>query len=261
VASIHSNRGFKRARIAREELGVGDNGPLPDALDVVEGRGGAAVVVLDLGEGLAGAHLVRPAGPLLFVNGRQGLTRQRFTLAHEFGHHRIGHATMIDRPSNLMDFGHDPLEVEANAFAAEFLIPRAAVEAWHAALGSEAVTLEHLVRLAGDYGVSAQMARYRLQTCGVLTDAARRDKLDREIAANEHVLLAAYLGLTDVQDRLAHAADDLPRIPPDLRDSPFGRLLAGELDVAGLAACTGQGVAAVERMLINLGLDVFVATS
>ena len=126
VGSIHSNRGFKRARIAREELGVGDDGPLPDALDVVEEEAAPRSSCSTWARGSPGhTWFARPA--LLFVNGRQGLTRQRFTLAHEFGHHRIGHATMIDRPSNLMDFGHEPLEVEANAFAAEFLMPRTAV--------------------------------------------------------------------------------------------------------------------------------------
>ena len=261
VASIHTNRGFKRARTAREELGFGAEGPLPDLLDAVEGPGGASVVVLDLGEGIAGAHLVRPAGPLLFVNGRQGMTRQRFTLAHEFGHHRIGHATMVDRPADLKDFGHNPLEVEANAFAAEFLMPRAAVERWHDERGSDAITLEDVVRLAGEFGVSSQMVRYRLQTCNVLTDSNRREKLDREIADGQHLLLAAYLGLTDPRDGLAAAASQMPRIPSNLRNSPLGKLLAGEMDAAGLAARTGQDVAAVRRMLANLGLDALVAAS
>src|SRR4051794_32899664 len=171
MPSIHTNRGSKRARTARQQLGFGTESPLPDLLEAVEGPGGASVVVLDLGDGIAGAHLVRSAGPLLFVNGTQGMTRQRFTLAHEFGHHRIGHATMVDRPADLKDFRHNPLEVEANAFAAEFLLPRAAVERWHDERGPGVVTLEDVVRLAGGFGVSAQMARYRLQTCNVLTDS------------------------------------------------------------------------------------------
>src|SRR4051812_47800034 len=61
VASIHTNRGFKRARTARQELGFGTESPLPDLLEAVEGPGGASVVVLDLGDGIAGAHLVRSA--------------------------------------------------------------------------------------------------------------------------------------------------------------------------------------------------------
>ena len=118
MPSLHSNRGAKRAREARDALGLPLDRAPEDLLEAVEARGGAHVVVLDLGDGVAGAHLARPGCPLLFVNGRQPPTRQRFTLAHEFGHHRLGHATVVDRPQAFSD-SHHPLEVEANAFAAE----------------------------------------------------------------------------------------------------------------------------------------------
>ena len=68
MASIHSNRGAKRAREARTELGLGLDGPLGDLLEAVEGPGGAHVVVLDLGDGVAGAYLARADRPLIFVN-------------------------------------------------------------------------------------------------------------------------------------------------------------------------------------------------
>ncbi|MEJ7717211.1 MAG: hypothetical protein WKF31_04315 [Thermoleophilaceae bacterium] len=55
------------------------------------------------------------------------------------------------------------------------------------------------------------------------------------------------------------AAAHLPRIPPALRASPFGALLAGELDAEGLAIRTGQDLAAVRRMLANLGFDRLMA--
>ena len=73
----------------------------------------------------------RPGLPLLLVNGRQALSRQRFTLAHEFGHHRMGHATVVDEQAAISGkLTHDRNEVCANAFAAEFLLPRDAVAAW-----------------------------------------------------------------------------------------------------------------------------------
>jgi Zn-dependent peptidase ImmA (M78 family) len=94
-------------------------------------------MVLALGDGVAGAHITRDSSPLLLVNGRQGTARQRFTLVHEFGHHRLGHSIVVDNPTNLSDIGHDPLEVEANAFAAEFLMPRLAVPRWERSAGPE----------------------------------------------------------------------------------------------------------------------------
>ena len=73
--------------------------------------------------------------------------------------------------------------------------------------------------------------------------------------------LADDLGLGDLDDGLARAASQLPRIPPKLRSSPFGELLAGELDPEGLVARTGQDPAAVAHMLTSLGLDEVVATA
>ncbi len=259
MASIHSNRGAKRAREARTELGLGLDGPLGDLLEAVEGPGGAHVVVLDLGDGVAGAYLARADRPLIFVNGRQGPVRQRFTLAHELGHHRLGHATVMDRPAALSDYGHDPWEVEANAFAAELLLPRAALKRWAAEKLEGQPSLEDVVRLAVEHGLSAQMVRYRLETCGVLAVARRCEKLDREIAEGLHHEVADHLGLEPFSDRLTVAAAHLPRIPPALRASPFGALLAGELDAEGLAIRTGQDLAAVRRMLANLGFDRLMA--
>src|SRR4051794_12286154 len=54
VASIHSNRGIKRARAARKALGIPLDEPLPDLLGVVEDRAGVHVLVLDLADGVAG---------------------------------------------------------------------------------------------------------------------------------------------------------------------------------------------------------------
>ena len=259
MASIHSNRGAKRAREARLELGLGLDAALEDLLEALEGPGGVHVAVLDLGDGVAGAYMARPGCPLIFVNGRQGPVRQRFTLAHEFGHHRLGHATVVDRPAALSDFGHDPCEVEANAFAAEFLMPRAALKCWAEEELEGQPSLEDVVHLALEHGLSAQMVRYRLQTCGVLTVARRCEKLDREIAEGLHHEVADHLDLEPFSDGLAVAAAHLPRIPPALRPSPLGALLAGELNAEGLAARTGQDPAAVRRMLTNLGFDRLMA--
>src|SRR4051795_5094926 len=126
-------------------------------------RRAAHVVVLELGDDIAGACLQRGGLALLFVNGAHAAVRQRFTLAHEFGHRRLGHASVVDRPADVFGAQHDPAEVAANYFAAEFLMPGQAVRRW--ARGRR-LTLDELVQLAGEYGVSAKMARIRLETAG-----------------------------------------------------------------------------------------------
>jgi hypothetical protein len=259
VASEWSNRGAKRAREARAALGYSRAGPLPDVLEAIEGPGRAHVLLLDLPPDVAGAFIPRPALPLLVVNGRQALARQRFTLAHEFGHHRMGHSYVVDDQAaiggGLMD---DRNEVSANAFAAEFLLPREAVAAWGAEHVRGAVTLEHVLLLAGDYGVSAQAARYALETAGVLSDRRRARQLDDEIAGELHHELARWLGLQPLADGLAHAAATLPRIPSALRGSALGDLLAGASDIGELARRTGAEPERARAMLRGLGLDRLV---
>ena len=213
MASLYTNRGAKRAREARADLGYTREGPLPDLLEAVEEKGGAHAVVLDLPDGVAGAYVAKPDCPLLFVNGRQAISRQRFTLAHEFGHHRMGHSSVVDEQAAISGYTRDPKEVCANAFAAEFLMPRDAVSAWGREHVRGAVTLEDVLLLAYEYGVSAQAARYALETAKVLTDGRRCAQLDGEITEELHVELAQRLGLQPLEDELAAAAGRLPADP------------------------------------------------
>ncbi len=255
MASLHSNRGAKRAREARADLGFSRDGPLPDVLEAVEARGGANVVVLELPEGVAGAYVARPGLPLLFVNGHQALSRQRFTIAHEFGHHRMGHSTVVDDQAAIGPGAHDPGEVAANAFAAEFLMPRDAVTAWGRENVTGSVTLEDVCQLASAYGVSCLAARYALANAGVLTDRRRREDLDAEIGDGLHVELSQRLGLELLADELADTAGRLPRLPGRLRDSAFGDLLSGLIDSDGLARRLHRDPGEIRAMVSELALD------
>ena len=255
MAGLYSNRGAKRAREARADLGYTREGPLPDLLEAVEARGGAHVVVLELPEGVAGAYSGRTHCPLLFVNGQQALSRQRFTLAHEFGHHRMGHGTVVDDQAAISNRSGEPNEICANAFAAEFLMPRDAVAAWGRANVRGTASLEDVLLMATDFGVSAQAARYALETAGVLDDDRRCRQIDDEIAADLHSQLAQQLGLEPLHDQLSDAAGRLPRIPAALRDTALGDLLAGSIDVDELAQRSGREPGEVGAMLSELGID------
>jgi hypothetical protein len=191
---------------------------------------------------------------MIFVNGTHAIVRQRFTLAHEFAHHRLGHDSVVDRVATIGGFQHDPVEVEANAFAAEFLLPKAAVAAWGEANVRGQVTLEDVVALAYEYGVSARAARYALETAGVLRDEKRAEMLDREIAEELHFDIGPRLGLEPLRDELSEAAARLPRIPPALAGSVVGDLLLGELDTTGAAERLNASEAEVEAMLETAGL-------
>ena len=119
-----------------------------DLRQQVELKGGnvdvfAAIQILDLPlllrplQGLLGAYLNDPA-PGVLVTTQRPMSIQRFTAAHELGHFSLRHQPSLDDESILrrMPVRAQPTgdfqEVEANAFAVEFMMPRWLI-GWHAA--------------------------------------------------------------------------------------------------------------------------------
>src|SRR4051794_16261299 len=212
------------------------------------------VVILDLPETLAGAYARRSTGPLIFLNGTHHVLRQRFTLAHELGHHWLDHPTTIDDLRMITGARRDPVEVQATLFAAELLAPRAAVRGWAAREVPGAVNLDDVVRLGAHFGVSGRAARIALERAGVLRDRGRVKALDGEIADGHHNERRRALGLAASDDSLVEAGAYLPRLPEALAGTLMGALVTGELTVAQAAACTGREVGEVEAALGALGL-------
>lgn len=72
-----------------------------------------------------------PEHKIIFVNKTESPGRKRFTIAHEIGHFVLKHnntnifeySTNALQRNNLSSKGQDPQEIEANAFAAELLMP------------------------------------------------------------------------------------------------------------------------------------------
>jgi Zn-dependent peptidase ImmA (M78 family) len=251
VASRIGQAAMEAARRARLDMGFDLDGPLPDLLEAVEGPGGAQVVVLELGDEVAGACLQRLGPVLLFVNGAHAAVRRRFTLAHEFGHFRLGHASVVDSPADVFGAQRDPAEVAANYFAAEFLMPGQAVRRW--ARGRR-ITLEEVVALAAEYGVSAKAARIRLSTSEALRDRVLAARLDTEIDEEGlHLGLAGWFGWHDLRDGLSEASP--PRLPPALRETALGDILAGDISIAQGAARSGRSTDEMRRAVVGLGLD------
>jgi Zn-dependent peptidase ImmA (M78 family) len=86
-------------------------------------------------DGLLGVYLNQPY-PGILVTTERRLSVQRFTAAHELGHYELKHQPSLD-DDNILRRLVPPApsatgfqEVEANAFAAEFLMPRWLIS-WH----------------------------------------------------------------------------------------------------------------------------------
>ncbi|QEC47554.1 ImmA/IrrE family metallo-endopeptidase [Baekduia soli] len=225
MSSLDHNRGAKRAREARRALGLDPVGPLPCLLSAVEQAAGLPVVVARLAAGVAGACHRDGDRALLWVNGLEFLPRRRFTLAHELGHAWCRHdgTLAVDTMATLNGGTTSPHEIQANAFAAEFLLPRAAME--ELVVDGEP-GLDEVVVIAAGFGVSALVVLYRLKQLG-LAGARRIEALQAEIAEGLHTDAFARLRLTGPADRLAAIAT-LPYLSPALAGTHLEAALRGE---------------------------------
>ena len=254
MAGYHTNVGAKRARHYRAELGLEPDEPLECVLTVVEQRVGIPVAVVEIADGFAGAYLRGVGGATIFVHGPDWPTRKRFSLAHELGHHRLGHEPVIDTWDAMYAFDRPPEETQANAFAAEFVAPRAGIERWLEQHSGPPVNLDLVCRLSVLFGLSAESIRYRLATVGVLKDPALAARLDEEIAAREHEALIAHLGLEYPDDELAHCHGKGPRLPAGAAAGMLGALLRGTTDAATAATRTGRDAARLRHAVEDAGI-------
>lgn len=211
--------GLVAAGEARQRLGIGQDGPVPDLVALIEEAAKIPISVLPLPEGVAGAYGKKSGRAFIFVSSTDYPVRRRFTLAHEFGHHCLGHEGVIDPEGDVFGRPRNPREVAANSFAANFLAPATAVHNWLIARGKPPVDLEIVMRLAVFFRISAQAARIRLHDIGCLPTASQRASLDRQIADGEHKQLERSLGLREEQDTLS-----VERIPLGEQRLPDGMM-------------------------------------
>jgi len=121
-------------------------------------------------------------GAVIGVNSDQNENRQRFTIAHELGHFLLheGEPFFIDDnffKINLRDNksskGSDTIEIEANYFAAELLMPRLILEKKLESIKNIDVINDEenspLSEIATSLGVSKQALTYRLANLGYIS--------------------------------------------------------------------------------------------
>ena len=122
---------------------------------------------------LSGMIYIKEGVPIIGVNSLHHPNRQRFTIAHELGHlelHRQMITTTVHVDKNFPALMRDPksatgteqIEIEANQFAAELLMPRELIEQ---ALAGEQFDIEDdgpIEEIAKKFRVSKQALQYRI---------------------------------------------------------------------------------------------------
>jgi Zn-dependent peptidase ImmA (M78 family) len=210
------------ARYLRTELRIGLDNPIPDLLALVEDSVGLPVTVWPLPDGVAGAYGLKSDRAFIFVNSGQWPVRRRFTLAHELGHHMLHQRGIIDSERDIFGEPTSPREQQANAFAAEFLVPLIAVQNWMEREQPDgSVNLDVVVQLAAFFGVSATVARIRLEKARYIPRTSDRQRLKTLIHDGRHTERHNELGLGAFRDQLAfeEIAQNTTRVPRELWDN------------------------------------------
>jgi hypothetical protein len=143
-------------------------------------------------------HISHDPSPGVLITTKRPSSVQRFTAAHELGHHHLGHKPSLDDETILRrapftsQAGDDPQEIEADAFAAAFLLPRWLVD-WHCerqAWTDEALHKpEAVYQLALRVGTSFSATCWTLQRYGILDRSAAREMVAIEPKTIKQALL------------------------------------------------------------------------
>lgn len=153
------------ARMTRSQWQM-PSGPARSLVRWIESAG-SVVVMSDLGnQRVDGLSQWTADHPVLVVNSANPTDRVRWTLAHEVGH------LVLHR-----EYTTDDMEGEADAFAAEFLMPELLIRPELANL-----TLGKAVDLKRQWGVSVAALIQRAHQLGVLSDG-RRVSLFKQLSA------------------------------------------------------------------------------
>lgn len=139
---------------------------------------GLQVVYNALGDDISGLLVTRDGTAAVCVKESDPLVRQRFTIAHEIGHFCLKHQELGDHVhvdegwkvsarSTHTTTGLDPMEVEANQFAAALLMPGSLVRERAQDFGTTQLDDLHVSALAKEFKVSEQAMAIRLSVLGL----------------------------------------------------------------------------------------------
>ena len=162
----------KGRNAARETLAQYGAVQLPVPVEKIIKRLGISVRFSPLDDELSGMAVIKDGVSVIGVNALHHPNRQRFTMAHELGHH-VMHSDLINGMihidkgftlwrGKLAEQGTDVIEIEANALASELLLPRDLISNV-AGLESLDMDDEHRMHIfAKRFKVSTMALRYRL---------------------------------------------------------------------------------------------------
>lgn len=260
----------------RRRLGLGF-APLPDMTELLESQG-VRTAMVELPNDVSGLTLSdRKVGLFVVANDVHHYLRRRFSFAHEYAH------VVADRDrSGLISQASardDLIEVRANAFAANFLMPEDGVRQFVAGLGkgkpsrlfaevfdgeaaldvegrsapgTQTIQLYDVVLLAHHFGVSRISALYRLRNLRLLseTEFSHLKALDDEGKGKP---LATALGLSEPDH--AEMRSEFKHRFLGLALESYRRDEISRSKLRELVAMVGLSIDDLDQLLDDAGLD------
>jgi len=137
---------------------------------------GVHVLFQEMDSDISGMLVHDTDGTMIAVNANHHVNRQRFTIAHELGHHALhaGHPTvfvdnmMVHFRAESLHGPHVRTEIEANAFAAELLMPESLLRQDLSTQDIDVFDDGSLRTYAQRYQVSLQALTIRLSKLGLI---------------------------------------------------------------------------------------------
>jgi Zn-dependent peptidase ImmA (M78 family)/DNA-binding XRE family transcriptional regulator len=270
-------QGQKVAADERQRLGAGLS-PIGDLSELLEAQG-LRTAAVSLPDNISGLTLSDPRiGVFVVINTDHAPLRRRFSLAHEYAHVLIDRdrSGALSRAENRADL----LEVRANAFAAELLMPAEGVKQFvhgfgkggasrsqvavfdeaevvqveqRSPPGSQDIQLYDVARLSHHFGVSRISMIYRLRNLRLINEAEQQRLAEQEHAGSGRAI-ADFLRATDPPDRM-DVREDFRRRFLGLALEAYRREEITRGKLAELADMVGVERAGVGTMLTSAGLD------
>jgi len=218
----------------RKRLGLGENPVhmLPDLLSSV----GAWVAGVNLPKEISGMFLhERAIGTVILINTTHARVRRRFSYAHEYAHALIDRERDSTAMVSTKENSTERTEKRANAFAAAFLMPQSGVRNYlsgidkggparqvHAvygiagseqaeertAPGSQKIVYQDVARLARYFGVSYQVAVYRLRDLNLIGSSELQALIDQMEQANSYLKILRFTEAIDTDEVTADGAEE-----------------------------------------------------
>lgn len=182
-------RGIARAAEMHADLGLRDKlraGDRPvDVLGAIRACG--ITVLFRPLDGLLGAYVPTPRSAGMLITTERDHHVQRFTAAHELGHHLLGHRSAsldldVGFAARGEKAGYNNQELEADAFASEFLLPKWLIVA-HAKRRGWAKN--HLRDADNVYQLSLRLGASYAATCWALASADLISSSDAKVLAKK----------------------------------------------------------------------------